>query len=242
MVSIGHNVSERSRFSNHGGGRKPLRNAADPLRQFELEQTAIRHVLLFTLIVRFICDLLFEGIVDSSGTRLYVTPKLRPNEIGQMFVGVPIGTKHQIISPGEEEFMNTGYCNTDCMAVRTPFPEPIEITDSRVTFGMKICGKIRVVSTPTGSWTRSGRKQNRIQLPVGVKNISNFSPNFHVKSDPNMTFGLILRLNKKTNWPVFCRNFHRKGSSSLAAYFTLIWQVHGADNGTITVLSVEKTP
>ena len=35
--------------------------------------------------------------------------------------------------------------------------------------------KFEMFSTPTGSWIRSRRRRDRIQLPVGVENISNFS-------------------------------------------------------------------
>ena len=35
--------------------------------------------------------------------------------------------------------------------------------------------KFKMISTPTGSWIRSRRRRDRIQLPVGVEIISNFS-------------------------------------------------------------------
>ena len=35
--------------------------------------------------------------------------------------------------------------------------------------------KFEMISTPTGSWIRSRRRRDRIQLPVGVEIISNFS-------------------------------------------------------------------
>ena len=42
--------------------------------------------------------------------------------------------------------------------------------------------KFKMISTPMGNWIRSRRRRDRIQLPVGVETISNFSK-FHADRD-----------------------------------------------------------
>lgn len=59
-------------------------------------------------------------VVDSSGVRLHLTPKLRPQEAGILVAGVAVSPLH-LIPPKQKEYATAGYCTPHC--THTMFPE-----------------------------------------------------------------------------------------------------------------------
>ncbi|KAJ8300513.1 hypothetical protein KUTeg_022032 [Tegillarca granosa] len=60
-----------------------------------------------------------QGIVDSSGIRFYVTPKLRKYDAGIMELGLEY-TNKMAIPPGQNLFHLTGYCIAECTNIGLP--------------------------------------------------------------------------------------------------------------------------
>lgn len=54
-----------------------------------------------------------KKVTDSSGVRLYLTPKLRPQEAGILVTGVAVSPLH-MIPPKQKEFATGGYCTPHC--------------------------------------------------------------------------------------------------------------------------------
>ncbi|CAK9798814.1 MOXD1 homolog 1 [Anthophora plagiata] len=61
-----------------------------------------------------------KKVVDSSGVRLHLTPKLRPEEAGILVAGVAVSPLH-LIPPRQKEYATAGYCTPHC--TNTMFPE-----------------------------------------------------------------------------------------------------------------------
>ncbi|CAL7941350.1 unnamed protein product [Xylocopa violacea] len=61
-----------------------------------------------------------KKVVDSSGVRLHLTPKLRPQEAGILVAGVAVSPLH-LIPPKQKEYATAGYCTPHC--TNTMFPE-----------------------------------------------------------------------------------------------------------------------
>ncbi|KZC05639.1 PREDICTED: MOXD1 homolog 1 [Dufourea novaeangliae] len=61
-----------------------------------------------------------KKVVDSSGVRLHLTPKLRPEEAGILVAGVAVSPLH-LIPPQQREYATAGYCTPHC--TNTMFPE-----------------------------------------------------------------------------------------------------------------------
>ncbi|XP_076680206.1 MOXD1 homolog 1-like [Andrena cerasifolii] len=61
-----------------------------------------------------------KKVVDSSGIRLHLTPKLRPQEAGILVAGVAVSPLH-LIPPKQREYATAGYCTPHC--TNTMFPE-----------------------------------------------------------------------------------------------------------------------
>lgn len=54
-----------------------------------------------------------KKVIDSSGIRLYLTPKLRPQEAGILVTGVAVSPLH-MIPPQQKEYITAGYCTSHC--------------------------------------------------------------------------------------------------------------------------------
>lgn len=54
-----------------------------------------------------------KKVVDSSGIRLHLTPKLRPQEAGILVAGVAVSPLH-LIPPKQREYATAGYCTPHC--------------------------------------------------------------------------------------------------------------------------------
>ncbi|XP_076182197.1 MOXD1 homolog 1-like [Ptiloglossa arizonensis] len=61
-----------------------------------------------------------KEVTDSSGVRLHLTPKLRPQEAGILVAGVAVSPLH-LIPPKQKEYATAGYCTPHC--TNTMFPE-----------------------------------------------------------------------------------------------------------------------
>ena len=61
-----------------------------------------------------------QGIIDSSGVRVYYTPTLRKYDAGVISVGLDPNWRH-IIPPGRPEVVSEGHCIADC--TRQALPE-----------------------------------------------------------------------------------------------------------------------
>ncbi|XP_076621804.1 MOXD1 homolog 1-like [Colletes latitarsis] len=61
-----------------------------------------------------------KEVMDSSGVRLHLTPKLRPQEAGILVAGVAVSPLH-LIPPKQREYATAGYCTPHC--TNTMFPE-----------------------------------------------------------------------------------------------------------------------
>ena len=62
------------------------------------------------------------GIIDSSGIRIRMTPKLRKHDVGSVNLGA-IVTNYQVIPPGEKAFVSRGYCGSECITQVSRFSE-----------------------------------------------------------------------------------------------------------------------
>lgn len=70
-------------------------------------------------------------VVDSSGVRLHLTPKLRPQEAGILVAGVAVSPLH-LIPPKQKEYATAGYCTPHCThTVNNP---SLDVATSRVIF------------------------------------------------------------------------------------------------------------
>ncbi|XP_050714988.1 uncharacterized protein LOC126997820 [Eriocheir sinensis] len=54
-----------------------------------------------------------QGVVDSSGVRIYYTENLREYDAGNLIIGHKVGPVH-VIPPGQPTFVSTGFCDTTC--------------------------------------------------------------------------------------------------------------------------------
>ncbi|XP_071651989.1 MOXD1 homolog 1-like isoform X1 [Temnothorax longispinosus] len=61
-----------------------------------------------------------KKVTDSSGIRLHLTPKLRPQEAGILVAGIAVSPLH-VIPPKRQEYATAGYCTPHC--TNTMFPE-----------------------------------------------------------------------------------------------------------------------
>ncbi|XP_043252416.1 MOXD1 homolog 1 [Colletes gigas] len=61
-----------------------------------------------------------KEVMDSSGVRLHLTPKHRPEEAGILVAGVAVSPLH-LIPPRQREYATAGYCTPHC--TNTMFPE-----------------------------------------------------------------------------------------------------------------------
>lgn len=59
---------------------------------------------------------LFAGMVDSSGVRLYITPDVRKYDAGVIELGLEYSDK-MAIPPKQPDFTLSGYCIAECTAV-----------------------------------------------------------------------------------------------------------------------------
>lgn len=56
------------------------------------------------------------GIIDSSGIRFYISEDLRPMDAGIIELGLEY-TDKMAIPPGQNSFLLSGYCVSECTAV-----------------------------------------------------------------------------------------------------------------------------
>ncbi|KYM84098.1 MOXD1 like protein 1 [Atta colombica] len=63
---------------------------------------------------------MLKNVNDSSGVRLHLTEKLRPQEAGILVTGVAVSPLH-LIPPQRKEYATVGYCTSAC--TQTMFPE-----------------------------------------------------------------------------------------------------------------------
>lgn len=61
-----------------------------------------------------------KKVIDSSGVRLHLTPRLRPEEAGILVAGVAVSPLH-LVPPKQKEYATAGYCTPHC--TNTMFPE-----------------------------------------------------------------------------------------------------------------------
>jgi len=54
-----------------------------------------------------------KKVTDSSGLRLFLTPKLRPQEAGILVTGVAVSPFH-MVPPQQKEYATVGYCTPHC--------------------------------------------------------------------------------------------------------------------------------
>ena len=59
-------------------------------------------------------------VVDSSGVRLHLSPKLRPQEAGVLVTGVAVSPLH-LVPPKQKEYATVGYCTGDCTSEMLPY-------------------------------------------------------------------------------------------------------------------------
>ncbi|KYQ53019.1 MOXD1 like protein 1 [Trachymyrmex zeteki] len=62
---------------------------------------------------------MLKNVNDSSGVRLYLTEKLRPQEAGILVTGVAVSPLH-LIPPQRKEFATVGYCTSACTQIMFP--------------------------------------------------------------------------------------------------------------------------
>ncbi|XP_072748696.1 MOXD1 homolog 1-like [Anoplolepis gracilipes] len=60
-----------------------------------------------------------KRVIDSSGVRLYLTPKLRPQEAGILVAGVAVSPLH-LVPPKQKEYATAGYCTPHCTNMMFP--------------------------------------------------------------------------------------------------------------------------
>ncbi|KAM0729537.1 MOXD1-like protein 1 [Formica fusca] len=60
-----------------------------------------------------------KKVIDSSGVRLYLTPKLRPQEAGILVAGVAVSPLH-LVPPKQKEYATAGYCTPHCTNMMFP--------------------------------------------------------------------------------------------------------------------------
>lgn len=68
------------------------------------------------ILIRYKQNMIFVGIVDSSGIRFHVSSKLRKYDAGILELGLEY-TDKMAIPPGQEDFPLSGYCVSECTAV-----------------------------------------------------------------------------------------------------------------------------
>lgn len=51
--------------------------------------------------------------IDQSGVRLYLSPKLRPNEASILVAGTAVSPLH-LVPPQQKEYATAGYCTQHC--------------------------------------------------------------------------------------------------------------------------------
>ncbi|KAL2713654.1 MOXD1 1 [Vespula squamosa] len=61
-----------------------------------------------------------KKVIDSSGVRIHLTPKLRAQEAGILVAGVAVSPLH-LVPPRQKEYATAGYCTPHC--TNTMFPE-----------------------------------------------------------------------------------------------------------------------
>ncbi|KAL5011591.1 hypothetical protein ScPMuIL_010142 [Solemya velum] len=61
-----------------------------------------------------------EGVLDSSGVRIYYTPTLRENEAGVLLTGMMSNPRNIIIPPNYKNFLYMGHCHPDCLEKGIP--------------------------------------------------------------------------------------------------------------------------
>jgi hypothetical protein len=80
-------------------------------------------LLLFCFVFLLLSDLLYAdtcalrrvtGILDNSGIRMLLTPKLRQHDVGSLIVSHSV-TPYQVIPPREPAFVTSGYCTEKCI-------------------------------------------------------------------------------------------------------------------------------
>lgn len=54
-----------------------------------------------------------KRVIDSSGVRLYLTPKFRPQEASILVTGVAVSPLH-LVPPRQKEYATAGYCTPNC--------------------------------------------------------------------------------------------------------------------------------
>lgn len=54
-----------------------------------------------------------KRVIDSSGIRVYLTPKLRPQEASILVTGVAVSPLH-VVPPKQKEYATAGYCTPHC--------------------------------------------------------------------------------------------------------------------------------
>lgn len=54
-----------------------------------------------------------KRVKDSSGIRIYLTPKLRPQEASILVTGVAVSPLH-VVPPKQKEYATAGYCTPHC--------------------------------------------------------------------------------------------------------------------------------
>ncbi|XP_070166863.1 MOXD1 homolog 1-like [Polyergus mexicanus] len=60
-----------------------------------------------------------KKVIDSSGVRLHLTPKLRPQEAGILVAGVAVSPLH-LVPPKQKEYATAGYCTPHCTNMMFP--------------------------------------------------------------------------------------------------------------------------
>jgi len=59
---------------------------------------------------------MLKNVNDSSGVRLHLTEKLRPQEAGILVTGVAVSPLH-LIPPQRKEYATVGYCTSACTQI-----------------------------------------------------------------------------------------------------------------------------
>lgn len=72
-----------------------------------------------------------KKVIDSSGIRLHLTPKLRPQEAGILVAGVAVSPLH-MVPPQQKEYATAGYCTPHCTNTVTEESQDIQLGHSRV--------------------------------------------------------------------------------------------------------------
>lgn len=72
-----------------------------------------------------------KKVTDSSGLRLFLTEKLRPQEASILMAGVAVNPLH-VIPPQQKEYATVGYCSTHCTNMVIKELQDIQLDHSHI--------------------------------------------------------------------------------------------------------------